>query len=753
MLAWMAYATLAGSLLAGAGAMLEHASPWLGARRRLVWLGSIGATLLFAAAATLPTHDRRDAASARAVAQVPTASAARAVGLAATVTGRERTSASHVVIASPRSPWGQPAQTAGVDALLLVLWGVSSALCVGVLLMSAWRVDRMRRTWRERMLAGVPVFVSHDVGPAVIGLVHHGIVVPGWVEALGADEQGIMMTHEREHVRAGDPLLLWGATLLVAITPWNVALWYSLRRLRHAIEIDCDARVLRSRPDARAYCTLLLDVGERTLAGVAPVAALAEPATLLERRIEAMLQPARKGRRAVAGGAAVSLALFIAACFTPRPDVAPRARVAQLVSELGALLARDSVRQSLSATDRSRISEVLAASAHGATSADRADDTAAVRTPSTVDRSSFEGGRKVVQLARDSFPEAFQPRDDAIVVMTVFDADYHAVRHYARRFRVDEVFDVLPGPKDSITSTRGVSYLVSRVVPGWRPRLRMAGSQSETATPHAAFIWAVLMPGEALPPPQDRQGWRTGSTPPAAGSDEPITSGVADSVARSLYPATYAPHNGLPVVGLIFSARGQLLRHGLRHASHDEVFVPTYDAEPARGEFSRSGDDLLSLVFTGMPARVGRWSTLAHRTYTGPALVWTILAGDAPLPSPRGDVVTPAIVDRTASRAHREARVTLAGTGADERWIKVYATQTNQVEAGAVRGTVRDTMRVRLPSSITINLGPGGDVHFVAEDARPFSLSAQVAGWDVPFFGTGARIVLEGGGAGLKTFR
>ena len=355
-----------------------------------------------------------------------------------------------------------------------------------------------------------------------------------------------------------------------------------------------------------------------------------------------------------------------------------------------------------------------------------------------------------MQLARDSFPQAFQARDDAVTVLTVFDSRYHALGNYIREFRLGEVFDVVPGVKDSVTGTRDVSYLISRIVPGWRPRLRMSGSQTESAIPHATFLWAVLLPGEMPPPPQDRAGGTFGSTSSNGPIGKVIAAGIADSVARSLYPATYSPHDGIPVVGLIFSPGGQLLRHGMHQASHDEVFIPNYDAEPSHGEFARDGDELLSLVFTGMPAHVGRWSTTVHRTYAAPALVWTILRGDTPLPSPREAGAKPAVVAGTVSHAHREARVTLAGSGADEQWIKVYSTQINGVEAGAIRGTVRDTLRVRLPSSMTIDLGPGGDVHFVSESARSFSLSARVAGWDVPLSQRGSHIVLEGSGAGVK---
>ena len=538
MLQWMAYATLAGALLAAAGALLERFSPWLAGHRRMLWLGVIGGTLAFAAAAMIPTRPSPSHALSPTAARERSTSASALPSAPMTGAAERGTFAPASVQIARQQPAESQRAASGadqLDLLLIVVWLAGTALCLAVLTMSAWRVAFMRRTWRESVLAGVPVFISHDVGPAVIGLVHHGIVVPAWVESLDVDEQRTVMTHEREHVRAGDPLLLWGATLLVAIAPWNVALWYALRRLRHAIEIDCDARVLRSRPDARAYCTLLLDVGERTLAGVAPVAALAEPATLLERRIEAMLEPMRVRRSTVAASAGAALMLVAAACFTPRPEVAPRARVAELVAELNALLARDSVRKSLSPDDRSRISQALTGAADSAANADVAGGEAASRVP----RSSASGGKSeeygamVVSMARDSFPEAFQQHDDAIVVMMVRDAEGRVSRNYVRHFAIDQVFDVLPSARDSIVGMRNVAYLASRVVPGWRSHPAGSGAQTMSEFPHAIFMWMVLTPGEGPPAPQERQARHTGSIVGPGGATEGIGQATADSMRRA----------------------------------------------------------------------------------------------------------------------------------------------------------------------------------------------------------------------------
>jgi hypothetical protein len=117
---------------------------------------------------------------------------------------------------------------------------------------------------------------------------------------------------------------LFLATVLIALLPWNLALWWMSRRLRYAIELDCDARVLQHRPDPQAYGSLLLDVSERTIGGAMPIAAMAEPISLIERRIAAMT--ARVPRFALLRGAAAALiasTLTAVACAAPRPASTP----------------------------------------------------------------------------------------------------------------------------------------------------------------------------------------------------------------------------------------------------------------------------------------------------------------------------------------------------------------------------------------------------------------------------------------------
>jgi TonB family protein len=109
--------------------------------------------------------------------------------------------------------------------------------------------------------------------------------------------------------------------------PWNPALWFQARRLRLAIEMDCDARVLRAHPSAERYGMLLLTIAQRRSVA-APMFApmLSEPSSQLERRILAMGSTKRRLARLTAIGATVvaaSVLLFACALQSDNP-VAPR---------------------------------------------------------------------------------------------------------------------------------------------------------------------------------------------------------------------------------------------------------------------------------------------------------------------------------------------------------------------------------------------------------------------------------------------
>src|ERR1700693_1418518 len=172
---------------------------------------------------------------------------------------------------------------------VLILWGVANA----------WRVSRVVSLSRRArgdargtaIVDGVSVVVTDSIGPATVGLLRSRVLVPRWVLALPGSQRQYVLRHEDEHRRAHDARLLFVASLPLILMPWNLAMWWQLRRLCLAVEIDCDNRVVSGLGDAPAYGELLLKVA---LAGSR--SPRLQPAFLggvgtLERRLMVLLAP------------------------------------------------------------------------------------------------------------------------------------------------------------------------------------------------------------------------------------------------------------------------------------------------------------------------------------------------------------------------------------------------------------------------------------------------------------------------------
>lgn len=209
-----------------------------------------------------------------------------------------------------------------LDGPLLTLWMVASATVLMGLTTLAWHTRRRIARLPRAHVDGAEVRVSNDVGPAVVGLVRGSIVLPRWALEGGPEERRMMLRHEEEHIRGGDPHLFLYALLLLVLMPWNPALWYMATRLRLAIEVDCDDRVLRSGElDVRRYGTLLLTVGRMRSRNVFPAAAFARSRSVLEHRIDEMTRRAVASptRWRPAGLAAAACLLLMGAWWLPQP--------------------------------------------------------------------------------------------------------------------------------------------------------------------------------------------------------------------------------------------------------------------------------------------------------------------------------------------------------------------------------------------------------------------------------------------------
>ena len=297
--AWMAYTTLVGGCAAAAALALEPLAAARGLPRRVVWGVALAVSLL-----------------------VPLAVAIRPVGA-----GGELSNSQLLPSVGGSATVPLPADSSiDWDRWLLALWGVASLGVLACLTTSAVALWRSTARGRSTVLDGARVALTTDTGPGALGFGATRIVLPEALMSLDPARRALLVRHEREHVRAGDPHLLLASLVVLALLPWNPALWYIARRLRVALELDCDARVLASGGDVRAYGELLLTVAAtRRPPRLAAYLAFAAAPSPLERRIRAMsnarrsLPPLRQLSLGLAAVAAV-----VTACETRRPEpVAP----------------------------------------------------------------------------------------------------------------------------------------------------------------------------------------------------------------------------------------------------------------------------------------------------------------------------------------------------------------------------------------------------------------------------------------------
>ena len=213
-----------------------------------------------------------------------------------------------------------PSLMGRIDAMLIATWALGSALLLERLVMATHRLRRAASAWRQSEVDGVEVHLAPDAGPAVVGIRSMRLVLPEWILELDQSLRAIVLRHEEEHRSARDPYLLFGAALVLALMPWNLALWWQAKRLRLAIEMDCDARVLKAHPIPERYGLLLLTIAQRRSlmpSMLAPM--LSEPASHLERRIIAM-RTTRIARLSLATGAGLAVLALGFACTVRSPD-------------------------------------------------------------------------------------------------------------------------------------------------------------------------------------------------------------------------------------------------------------------------------------------------------------------------------------------------------------------------------------------------------------------------------------------------
>ena len=283
---WMLYALAPGVALCCAAMLAEQAARQRRWPSRWIWLvAMLGSMLLPALGPAYP-----ELAPFHLQAPAPVSSRA-AISVTAPV----------AVVAQAHYP-----------ALARVLWVILSIATLAVVLAGAALLRHRARDWRRTIIDGSETFVAPETGPAVFGWWRPRIVLPAWLAGIPSRQRALAVAHEQSHLDARDPQLLGAALVLLAVMPWNPSVWWQLRRLRHAIEVDCDARVLRGGYDVLDYGEALLALGLRRSRRYGLIAATDSSQSLLERRIRIMSSQPNHWSR-VTAGALACLALCAAA--------------------------------------------------------------------------------------------------------------------------------------------------------------------------------------------------------------------------------------------------------------------------------------------------------------------------------------------------------------------------------------------------------------------------------------------------------
>ena len=269
------YVITISTCLGGFGLLAEHALPAASARR-WIWLGVIGLSVtippLYRVQHTAAVHD------------------------------------ASLVHVSSFDPF--------VSQLLLLSMWVSVALAVAQALRVSYLIRRSRRG--PAVVDGVPSVITDTIGPATVGVLRSRVVIPRWVLALPPVQRRYVLRHEQEHRDSRDTLLLFIASLAGVLIPWNLPVWWQLRRLRLAVEMDCDRRVVAALGDARAYGEMLLRVAE-----AASRSPGLQPALLgmgmLERRIAELVAPSTRTLAVRVFASATAVALLYIVLMLPHP--------------------------------------------------------------------------------------------------------------------------------------------------------------------------------------------------------------------------------------------------------------------------------------------------------------------------------------------------------------------------------------------------------------------------------------------------
>ena len=209
MLNWLLYTMLVGGLLTLAAHCVGRVCQLAARPTRWVWISALTLTVVLAGVA--PYRAAVLSSATRSTSRVAPLTDSEVRQQVMPSTDRWSESVQFVRREMTTPTITLPAQRVPVslDAYLAATWGTLSVLVLLFFSTVYLRFRRVRRGWPISDLQGVRVRIAPDGGPVIIGLRRPEIVVPQWLLCCSAEEQRLVLTHEQEHIRAGDPWIHW----------------------------------------------------------------------------------------------------------------------------------------------------------------------------------------------------------------------------------------------------------------------------------------------------------------------------------------------------------------------------------------------------------------------------------------------------------------------------------------------------------------------------------------------------------------
>lgn len=297
-----AYALAVAMIAASSAWLLERALTTLHLPVRWAWVGALGLSVWLPLTSLISGPPQGSPAGAAATAEVVAPIAEADIVDDTYGDSRQEMAPALELLAGWRT-WIGRTVASGAALLSMIglapawiagAWGAFSVVVGMVLIASSLRLNRSARGWSDETLLGRYVKVSPRMGPATVGFLTPVIVIPRWARVLPPHELELVLRHEGEHARSRDTLLLSLGLVAVVAFPWNPLVWWQLRRLKDAVEVDCDRRVLRNGVAPARYGDLLVRLGSRGRLASLAVPTMAGSTSALERRLTAMKNMRRR---------------------------------------------------------------------------------------------------------------------------------------------------------------------------------------------------------------------------------------------------------------------------------------------------------------------------------------------------------------------------------------------------------------------------------------------------------------------------